>query len=470
MKNNSNYLALSIVLVVTSLIYSCSKPEPESLQGYQKPGPRTQSPNRSAITNAYYEVDSLGRSVQFVTESPSAESEKSRLMNSFIPSDFYPTGFWLAPFSTLKIEAEAVSGTSLPQLLIGTYQRYENVNPQVVQLKPGLNEIVANKNGGILWVRYHDDLEPVSKAKLTFISGHKAVPTFVKNTTTADQWLRQFEQADTAVHDVLLIGQRVCIVLPTSFTALKTQDNNSILNACDNIWDTEDKLSGLDGSQPVHKPLGTPHLMVNRNYAGGAAWPYATTYSYLSSFAAAYANDAWYQRHEAGHHHQQAWHWHAEILADFYATATGMDWKLPGKKITRDGGWLNVWKAVNEYFNLPDADRDYSKIWDGNRIASGHRFRGSAMLIQLKLAFGDTFYHELHKRTRSERPSLPTAASKYRYFMLKACNISGKDLTGFFRKWGFKDEAVYTEIARLNLPQPDVDPSTMTDDPTFTLN
>ncbi|WP_029274371.1 M60 family metallopeptidase [Pedobacter borealis] len=468
MKKNLNLYPLLIVIIFSA----CRKNDPtfENLPKRKTAQTENASLMRSDITNPYYQVDSIGRNIQVVAESPSANSEKDRILNRRFPSDFYPTGFLLAPLDTLRINAEIVSGTSLPKLLIGTYQRYEGVTPQIVELKSGENKIVANKNGGIIWVRYSSSPMSSSKAKLTFVSGHKTVPVFVKNTTTLAQWQKLFEQADTAVHDVLLIGQRTNIVLPRTYAILKTQDNNSILDACDKTWDTEDDISGLDGSAPLHKKLAIPHLMVNRVYAGGAAWDYVTTYSYTSSFAESYAQNAWYQRHESGHQHQTAWDWDQEIMADFYAISTGMDWGLPKNLIARDGGWLQVWQRVKEYFNLPNTSRDYSNIWDGKNISTGERFRGSAMLIQLKLAFGAGFYQELHKQTRAEKPKLPDNASKYRYFMLKACNISGKDLTTFFRKWGFKDEVAYTEITKLNLSQPDIEPSSLTDDPVFTFN
>jgi hypothetical protein len=49
------------------------------------------------------------------------------------------------------------------------------------------------------------------------------------------------------------------------------------------------------------------------------------------------------------------------------------------------------------------------------------------------------------------------------YFMRKACQISGNDLTGFFKKWGLKNDAAYAEIRTLNLPAPVQDPSVLTD-------
>ncbi|MNK45635.1 hypothetical protein D3C87_644030 [compost metagenome] len=77
------------------------------------------------------------------------------------------------------------------------------------------------------------------------------------------------------------------------------------------------------------------------------------------------------------------------------------------------------------------------------------------MFHQLWLAFGDNLYINLSRSTRENRPTVSTDAEKMRYFMLSACQITQKDLSDFFRKWGFKvDESVYTEIANLSLTAP----------------
>lgn len=86
------------------------------------------------------------------------------------------------------------------------------------------------------------------------------------------------------------------------------------------------------------------------------------------------------------------------------------------------------------------------------------------MFHLLWLACGDSFYRQLHKETRIELPTVSTDLEKMRYFMLKVCTISGKDLTNFFKKWGFLvNESVYTEIANLGLPQLSVDASTLSE-------
>ena len=85
------------------------------------------------------------------------------------------------------------------------------------------------------------------------------------------------------------------------------------------------------------------------------------------------------------------------------------------------------------------------------------------MFQQLWRAYGDNFFQQLHRKTREEKPTLDTDAKKMRYFMLKACEVSGNDLTGFFKKWGLQADTVYAEIAALRLSAPTTDPSTLTD-------
>ena len=56
-----------------------------------------------------------------------------------------------------------------------------------------------------------------------------------------------------------------------------------------------------------------------------------------------------------------------------------------------------------------------------------------------------------------------------RWFMLKACTVSEKNLTNFFQRWGMKlstqtaTDAVFTEIASLGLPNPAQDISLLND-------
>jgi hypothetical protein len=82
----------------------------------------------------------------------------------------------------------------------------------------------------------------------------------------------------------------------------------------------------------------------------------------------------------------------------------------------------------------------------------------------LYLAFGESFYINQHKAYRMEKPTLADDTAKMRWFMLNACKTSGKNLGGFFKKWGLKvPQTVYDEITALNLPAPATDLTLLTD-------
>ena len=128
--------------------------------------------------------------------------------------------------------------------------------------------------------------------------------------------------------------------------------------------------------------------------------------------------------------------------------------KVTPNRLQQDKTWS---RAVQPYLRLPAAQKNFNAdavdVW--MRLYMFH---------QLWLAFGDHFFQQLHRQTREELPDLPTQAAQMRYFMVKACKISGQDLTGFFQTWGLRPQAsVWTEIKALQLPPPAKDLSTLND-------
>ncbi|WP_345989961.1 M60 family metallopeptidase [Chryseobacterium sp. Chry.R1] len=413
-------------------------------------------------TNDYYDVNSLGEKNQMFSEHYSAKYEKDRLQSDFLLTDFMPTGFYVEANKALTLNVEQISGTTLPKLLIGTYARKGISNkPQEVQLAAGLNTITANDKGGLLWVRYGNDLSPSSKVKITFESGYEKVPLFIKNKTESTHFASQILSASAGVDDALLIGQNVYIVLSKRQKDLSTQNNNSILEKIDTYLKLEDDLIGLDNSSDLHRSMKIPQLLTIciPAYAGGFAQSYvaATSYGIKDDFVKI-------ARHEFGHLHQQSWTTQPETIAQFFTISVGVDANIPKNKYAEGyGTWSNVWLDMDDYFNKSIDERDYSKIQNYNARLSGAGWLGAAMLIQLKYAYGNDFYSKLFKITREERPIFKNSSDKYEYFMTKSCKISGYDLTDFFKKWGFKFPNAYSAIAALQLPKPPVDPSTFKD-------
>lgn len=446
-----------ICLLGSSVFYGCSK---ETLRQDEL------AEQRLATSNANLNLSTIGSTVQEFEEIKSSAAENTRLALGSYWTDFDPTGFYLPPNTTLQVNVEQLTGSTLPKILIGTYSRYQDKwNPQEIQLTAGVNEITADQYGGLVWVRFGTSGTPASRARITFVSGHVRAPVYIKSVTTTADWSDQLDTY-SAVPDVTLVGDRVFFVYSrTRALDTKTQDNDEVLAKADQTMDVEDELSGLDGSAPQHQPNANTRLLMtetdNADY-----WMMATYYRTVyyttaapAAFTAAIGTvDGWGPWHELGHmHQQQAWKWSTlgEVTVNIYSLAVERAMGVTPSRLKRD----NVWPTALTYLADTSTDKDFNAA----SMANGVWVR-LCMFHQLWLAYGDSFYQQLHKETRLELPSVSTDEEKMRYFMLKACTISGNNLTNFFRKWGFKvNESVYTEIAALGLPSPVTDPSTLSE-------
>jgi len=245
----------------------------------------------------------------------------------------------------------------------------------------------------------------------------------------------------------------------TRAIAYQNQDNSHVIHRLDQMETAEDAISGIDGSAPQHQMTQNRKLITETDLVTNSWWMVATSYriavqdtSAPNAFQVGPTETApWGISHEIGHMHQQSpWTWSGmtECTVNIYSLAFQRVFNQTSR-LVKDGVYPKAftWLAntnTSKDFNTKDV---WIKL---------------AMFQQLYLAYGDSFYITLHKQTRVEQPVVPLDADRMRYFMLKACNISGKDLTNFFRKWGFQvPQAVYDEITALNLPQPVPEPSTL---------
>ena len=247
--------------------------------------------------------------------------------------------------------------------------------------------------------------------------------------------------------------------------ALEWQDNDQdlVLNTADKILDAESAISGLDNSSETHR-RNTNQFLLTQAEDG---WMYATNFrTAYSAGAAKYAftpritgrgpdsGDAWGIWHELGHFHQQTWTWSTlgEVTVNIYSLAAERSLGVSPGRMVSD----RVWPRVTSHLASTEANKNFNADDVEVLVRLG-------MFQQLWLAYSDNFFQQLHRQAREEKPLLKDDAAKMRFFMLKACVITGHNLTGFFKKWGLKADAVYLEIAALNLPAPSTDPSSLTD-------
>lgn len=379
----------------------------------------------------------------------SGEDEKSRLQLDMALSDFEYTGLYLPPNQTVSLQVEAIMGKVTPSLVIGTYG-LGILEPRSLKLKLGSNTI-SDKNGGMLYLRFPNRS---SQARFIFSKNLLQVPTYRLGKTTNADWKKQLASLNpSSVPVAALLGKRELIVVSRQ-SAVTYQDKNQdeLLRLLDTTLEIEDTISGLSASQAP----SSPYLMVEHD--DPTAYFYATDYytAFLQDDVRyildpqVLRQDGWGVWHELGHMHQQsAWTWAAadEVTVNIYSLAVQRFLKQPSRMTEN-------WAEVDTYLALPDAARDYNADSTDDFVRLG-------MFEQLRLAFGDGFYQELHRQTRAERPVTSSDAAKIAYFALKSSQLAQRDLSGFYAKWGLKlSSGTRQKIATLRLAPPEQDLTT----------
>jgi len=405
-----------------------------------------------------------------VTEKIDGLADRNRLQDNWQLTDFTATGLYMAPGATLNISVQQTAGTRLPKLLIGTYSRYGtwNTQPAAVQLTAGTNTI-SNAVGGLLWIRY-TNATTGSTAKVTFNSGYQYAPYYKLGVSTNSDWINQLQTYTTP--DVVLEGSN-CMLVVSRTKAIQYQSENqdAVLNKITQIIALEDDLNGFDNSLPIHTKSVHTYLLTQHEDPAYYFFAYDYRTAYITSDVNAILtlsalNDGWGVWHELGHQHQMKWRWGAlgEVSVNLYSLYVQRMLTPGPNRLVKDG----VWPKAFAYLGKAAGTKDYNGA-TGYANPLSDLFIRLCMFQQLTLAYGDNFYRTLAKEMRTENPILANEDAQMRYFMLKACNISGKNLSNFFQKWGLNLSSpaattqIYSDMAALGLPAPGTDPSTLQD-------
>ncbi|HZH55105.1 MAG TPA: M60 family metallopeptidase, partial [Sphingobacteriaceae bacterium] len=327
----------------------------------------------------------------------SAQVERQRLQLNWLATDFSTTGLYAPAFSTIKIQVEQMAGARLPQLLIGTYSRYGgwNSEPAVFALSPGENEFTISGQG-LIWVRYTTDGTPDSKAKLTFTAGFRPVPHYQYGKTTNTEWIKMLNDLNT-VPDVVLEGEK-CYIVVSRQSAIAHQHFNQdeLLKKISRIVTIEDDYSGLDGSSERDKPNAhKKYLLTQHEDPSYYMFAYNYRTAYTGSAISTILNPVdvtWGPWHELGHLHQQIWTWPAisEVTVNIFSRAVQREFTPHENRLVID----RVWEKVPIYLARSAAEKDF------NSDAVLDVWVRLCMFEQLRLAFGEDFYPNLHKKVR----------------------------------------------------------------------
>jgi len=389
----------------------------------------------------------------WLTQRSSGQAEAGRMMLSLRTADHDPVGLRKIGNESLSVKVSILSGNALPTLIIGSFDR-ETVRHQPLQE----GENTVDGEAGDLYLQFASATpSKENQVKVEFIKGYIPLPFYIQGQTSNEEWRSMLNTHKTP--NVTLVSEKSFIVCSRE-KALEFQDKNQeeVLALIDRAMKAEHAISGLDSETPADKPWEGKVMIVERT--GG--YMDATHEGRVRVVSWAFnrvldptviANNGWGLFHEMGHHHQMYnWTFSAvgEVNPNIYTLAAN-------EEIVEGYTWLkdDIWTELQRYFALPDSNRDFTdSTTPGNIRLSIYR--------QLWLAYGDSFFHGIHKLVRKERPTPSDDIQEIRLFLLYACRAVGRNLSDLFRKYGFRvNESIYEEIADLGFPQPDIDITTL---------
>ncbi|EJR89627.1 M60 family metallopeptidase [Bacillus cereus] len=353
--------------------------------------------------------------------------EIDRRWFSFSP--FEPTGLYAEPNEKITINVE---GNQDIQAYIGTYS-YDG-SPDTFTLKPGENEISSAK-GGIL---YLGNTNEKGKVKVNVTSGGNPIPYFELGKHTKADWDAMLKKYPNA-YAVELKGKRslFTVTYKKAKEFLEGKDPSALIKKHDKAIRIQDKVSGLSESYTGVAKADTHYVHFVEDYTKKDGWMYAMEYhtAYVSGAIKfvldleSFKKDGWGPWHEAGHQRQQLpWLWSGliDVTANIYSLAVQRAFGNTSRLEAE-----SMYEQVFSYLNKPQSEKSYDKIDD--------TFQKLAMFWQLDLAFGDNFYPKLHQMYRliSEKELNDISDDeKKQLFIQMASNVSNRNLTPFFEKWG----------------------------------
>ncbi|WP_408907072.1 M60 family metallopeptidase [Streptomyces atratus] len=400
-----------------------------------------------------------------VTARPAAEAERLRLGQALRGSEFQPTGLYVPAGTPLSLTVQPYDDL-LPTLWIGAWDYYgEIAEPRSYPLTAGANT-VTDPHGGPVYLTLAGRGE---RAGVLVRSGAVPMPVFALGRTSEADYQQQLDTLTASPYVELHAPHTILTLTREGALLYRGEDHAALLGLVETIIDSHARISGLDGSRPVHRRKAGPYHFTEVSKVPAGVGAYAT-HGY-NGFPRAYLDRAttveglrtrgWGLYHELGHLHQQFAYKPGgltEVTVNIYSLAAQRTLKQPSNLLTVDATTgLTYFQSAQRKFGT--AGLSYEKSFGA--------YEKLVPLRQLELAFGDDFWPRLHKLVREENPQSQYTENDKRYRALATCSsrVAGYDLTDFFvNTWAFPIDATgKAELAALNLPKPSVDPSTLSD-------
>lgn len=412
-------------------------------------------------------VPAAGGNTITIPALPSARTtELDRTQDSLSASELRTTGFYLPAGTALNI---VVHDGLVPTLVIGAPDadaRAAFKSPREYPLQAGRNT-VTDAGGGVVYLKLIGDS---GSAKVTIGEQAQPMPYFVLGCTGEDDFQRQLDERTTPY--VEFVGPHAMITVErASALTYRAENHTDLLATYEDVIRIEDATSGYDGSAPEHARLAHRYHFVGYPSAITGVGAYAT-HGHMSFpppiqdrmlTVEGLRTRGWGIYHELGHQHQQITYKPSsltEVTVNIYSLAVNAVFatkygQQPRLHAPDAKTGLTPWQSAPGKLRSPGVD--YGKTFDP--------YEKLVMFEQLRLAFGDAFWPNLHKLVRVERPyasDYTDEALRLRNLVVLCSRTAGHDLSDFFRAWGVPvDAEAVAQLVALHLTPPATDPSTI---------
>ncbi|MBT1672672.1 M60 family metallopeptidase [Curtobacterium flaccumfaciens] len=412
------------------------------------PSPSSSSTATAGQASIVHTDDDLATTVR-VWGQGDAETERRREGRSYRHSDLQPASRF-APKGT-EIEVTLPQGAPAMQLGIGLYGNYGAYNEgsavgiKTFPVTEGTTTVTAPVDGLV----YLIDRSPSGSHDVT-VRGGEALPVFIRDTTSNDEFAR-----DRAAHPdasfVTLIGDRtfaeppsgVFYRIPDDITARVALWDRVVALTNDHFGLLDDAV-GLARKSPQRLHITTPDTGGAYASAGNDRITMPLKSGAASELLAAAPRDMWGFWHEVGHTYQTpAYNW------------AGMG------EVVVNASVLDVQHAISgenrlDRQNAADVAAFFAKPLDERTYHSQNGWVKILMFDQLRRGFGEHFYPRLNQSLRTglalaEVSTPDNGDSKHQLFARTAAAIADRDLRPFFAEWGFPLSAE-TSAALAELP------------------
>lgn len=371
------------------------------------------------------------------------DAESARLAEGrrFRHADTDPTGRFVSKGTPVRFDVpEGTTGLQAVVALRGTYAGHNggvSAGARSFDLRPGTNTVTAPFDG---FVYLRDPSTPGSRTTVVEVSGGDAVATFVEGESDEATFEQQVD--DSSAPFAMLVGENVMVEVQKE--VLREHLIEKDIAAAPRIRMLErfvtktDQVFGLDRSATGTASRAPQRVLVTNPDDGSGYANASHDRVEFHNGARAMAEllskgpkDQWGFWHEVGHTYQPDWmNWAG--LGEVTVNVPS----LANQELVNDGpvNRLDQQSAgIGRYFAKPVRERHFedADIW--TRLL---------MFDQLRRAYGEQFYARVAEQFRVDRllgtpvPSASDDTARQQEFALRAAQVAGQDLTGFFEAWG----------------------------------